>query len=312
MQISIKIIIVYIFSLTLISCSTDDTDNISEPLRKGGAIVGNVIDPVADGINDGLEEVTGGGDGGGDVSAPNAPVNLSASGVNNTITLTWNSVSGASSYTLYWDNVSGIDNSDTAITFITNDNYTHSNMDNGSTYYYKVAAVNSFGTGALSSVASALLSANIRGSQTYNAHTYAITSEAMTFAEAKAVALTLGGYITTVNTKAENTFLTEKFYAAYGNSPLWIGANDIATENTWLWDNGTTSGDSGVTDNICGTGCNPKSLAQWPDGTRKWNWSGKGEPNNANNEARANITRSDGTWNDLSCSNNQYGIIEFD
>ncbi|MBL4737125.1 MAG: hypothetical protein JKZ01_03655, partial [SAR324 cluster bacterium] len=39
-----------------------------------------------------------------------APNNLSASGANNTITLTWNSVSGATSYTLYWDNVSGIDN----------------------------------------------------------------------------------------------------------------------------------------------------------------------------------------------------------
>ena len=57
---------------------------------------------------------------------------------------------------------------------------------------------------------------------------------------------------------------------------------------------------------------NPKSLAEWPDGTRKWNWSGSGEPNNAGNEDCANITRSDGTWNDLRCSRNQYGIIEFD
>ena len=240
-----------------------------------------------------------------------APDNLSASGANNTITLTWNSVSGATSYTLYWDNVSGIDSSDTAITSITNDNYTHSNMDNGSTYYYKVAAVNSSGTGTLSSVASALLSADIQGSQTYNAHTYAITSAAMTFAEAKAAAAAVGGYLTTVNTKAENTFLTEKFYAAYGNKALWIGANDIATEATWIWDNGTTSGDDNLTDTICNApsgNCQP-SNATWADGSRKWN---NGEPNNAGNEDCANITRSDGTWNDLRCTNNQYGIIEFD
>ena len=185
-------------------------------------------------------------------------------------------------------------------------------MDNGSTYYYKVAAVNSSGTGTLSSVASALLSANIQGSETYNTHTYAMTNAAMTFAEAKAVAAAVGGYLTTVNTKAENTFLTNKFYAAYGNSALWIGANDIATENTWVWDNGTTSGDNGVTDNICGTGCNPTSNAEWPDGTRKWNWSGNGEPNNLGGEDCANITRSDGTWNDLDCDRDQYGIIEFD
>ena len=239
-----------------------------------------------------------------------APDNLSASGANNTITLTWNTVSGATGYTLYWDNVSGIDSSDTAITSITNDNYTHNNLDNGSTYYYKVAAVNSSGTGTLSSVASALLSANIQGSQTYNAHTYAMTSAAMTFAEAKAAAVAVGGYLTTVNTKAENTFLTNKFYAAYGNKALWIGANDIATEDTWVWDNGTTSGDSGLTDNICGTGCNPNSNATWADGTRKWN---NNEPNDSgSNEDCANITNSSGFWNDLNCANNQYGIIEFD
>ena len=240
-----------------------------------------------------------------------APDNLTASGANNTITLSWDSVSGATSYTLYWDNVSGIDSSDTAITSITNDNYTHSNLDNGSTYYYKVAAVNSSGTGTLSSVASALLSADIQGSQTYNSHTYAITSSAMTFAEAKAAAAALGGYLTTINTKAENTFLTSEFYGTYGNA-IWIGANDIDTEDTWVWDNGTTSGDSGVTDNICGSGCNPTSDAEWPDGTRKWNWSGSGEPNNAGNEDCANITRSDGTWNYLPCSRSLYGVIEFD
>ena len=245
--------------------------------------------------------------------------NLSASGANNTVTLTWNTVSGATSYTLYWDNVSGIDSSDTAITSInintdntTHDNYTHSNMDNGSTYYYKVAAVNSSGTGTLSSVASALLSANIQGSQTYNAHTYAITSEAMTFAEAKAAAAAVGGYLTTVNTKAENTFLTNEFYAAYGNKALWIGANDIATENTWVWDNGTTSGDDNLTDTICNApsgDCQP-SNATWADGTtRKWNG---GEPNDSGGEDCANITNANGYWNDLSCTRDQYGIIEFD
>jgi len=62
-------------------------------------------------------------------STLSAPDNLSASGANNTITLTWNSVSGATSYTLYWDNVPGIDSSDTAITSITNDNYTDSTKE---------------------------------------------------------------------------------------------------------------------------------------------------------------------------------------
>ena len=197
-----------------------------------------------------------------------APDNLSASGANNTITLTWNSVSGATSYTLYWDNASGITSSDNVIDNITNDNYTHSSLDNGSIYYYKVAAVNSSGTGTLSSVASALLSSYVKDSASLSGHTFAITSTAMNWNNAKIQATALGGYLTTINTKAENDWLTTRFRIPYGE--LWIGANDIATSNTWVWDNGTTSGDNGLTDNLSGN-------AKWADNiTSKW---ASGEPN---------------------------------
>jgi len=233
-----------------------------------------------------------------------APDNLSASGANNTITLIWNSVSGATSYTLYWDNVSGIDSSDTAITSITNDNYTHNNMDNGSTYYYKVAAVNSSGTGTLSSVASALLSADILGSETYEGHTYALTSGTMNWAAAATAAASAGGYLATLNTKAENVWLYNKFGAFGGTArDLWIGALDNVTEDTWYWYNG------GVSDNI-------SVGAKWPDGTDKW---ASGEPNDYNNGTpgedcgtiRGSLNVS--TWNDFHCVNNTlYGIIEID
>ena len=192
-----------------------------------------------------------------------APDNFSASGANNTVTLDWNAVSGATSYTLYWGNVSGIDSNDTAITSTTNDNYTHSNMDNGSTYYYKVAAVNSSGTGTLSSVASALFSADIQGSQTNEGHTYALTSSTMSWDSAATAAAAVGGHLATLNTKAENTWLYDKFYN-YGGTKrdLWIGSLDNVTEGSWYWYNGTTSGDGGVSDNI-------SSGAKWPDGTSK-------------------------------------------
>ena len=85
------------------------------------------------------------------ISTLPAPDNLTASGTSTSVTLKWNAVTDASSYTLYWDNVSGIDSSDNSFNNITNDNYTHNNLDNGTTYYYKVAAVNSSGTGTLSS-----------------------------------------------------------------------------------------------------------------------------------------------------------------
>ena len=236
-----------------------------------------------------------------------APDNFSASGTSNTVTLSWNSVSGATSYTLYWDNVSGIDNSDTPITSITNDNYTHSSLDNGSIYYYKVAAVNSSGTGTLSSVASALLSSYVKDSASLSGHTFAITSAAMNWNNAKVQATALGGYLTTVNSKEENDWLTTRFRIQHGT--LWIGANDIATNNTWVWDNGTTDNDNGLTDNICGSNSCPNSNATWADGsTRKWN---SGEPNHSGASC-GYIWKTSGRWDDVACSINKYAIIEFD
>ena len=237
-----------------------------------------------------------------------APDNLSASGANNTITLTWNSVGGASSYTLFWDNESSIDNSDTSITSITNVNYTHSNMDNGSTYYYKVAAVNDNGTGALSSESSAVLSANIMGSETNSGHTYALTSSTMSWDAAAVAAASVGGYLAVLNTKAENVWLYEKF-GNYGGSSrdLWIGSKDNITEGDWYWYTGTTSGDGGVTDNI-------SSGATWPDGTHKWRQASS-EPNNAGSGEDCGTIRASlntYTWNDIPCTNNYYGIIEID
>ena len=84
-----------------------------------------------------------------------APSGVTATGGSQQVVLAWTAVSGASSYTVYWDNASGITSSDTAITSITTDNYTHSGLDNGTLNYYKVAAVNSAGTGTLSSEVSA-------------------------------------------------------------------------------------------------------------------------------------------------------------
>jgi len=62
-----------LFSLTMISCSPDDTEKVNEPISKAGDAVGDVVDPVADVVddtvdvvddtvdvvNDGLEKITG-------------------------------------------------------------------------------------------------------------------------------------------------------------------------------------------------------------------------------------------------------------
>ena len=77
------------------------------------------------------------------------------------------------------------------------------------------------------------------------------------------------------------------------------------SEGSWYWDNGTTSGDGGVSDNI-------SAGSTWPDGETKW---ASGEPNDAGGEDCGSIRGVLNTekWNDLNCTGNDlYGIIEID
>jgi len=89
-------------------------------------------------------------------SIPAAPTEgASATAGWHQVVLDWDAVSGATSYTIYWDTSTGVSTSSTAITGITDDNYTHTGLDNGTTYYYKGVSVNSAGTSALTGEISA-------------------------------------------------------------------------------------------------------------------------------------------------------------
>ncbi len=138
-----------------------------------------------------------------------APSTLTATGGTGQVTLDWTSVSGASSYTVYWDNTSGITSSSTAITSVSTDNYTHSGLDHGITNYYKVAAVDSAGTGTLSSEASArtniLLGGSIQGEEIN------LSGKVTTFAGPPAGTTTSGS---TDNATASNA----RFYGPIGMS----------------------------------------------------------------------------------------------
>ncbi len=101
------------------------------------------------------------------------PSNWATSGLSTTnneaqqVTLTWSGVAGANNYTVYWDNVSFSDNNsrnriENVLGSATNNvctsgncTYIHGGRDNGTTYYYRVAAVSpSSVVGTRSNVAS--------------------------------------------------------------------------------------------------------------------------------------------------------------
>ena len=84
-------------------------------------------------------------------SAPSAPTGVSATAGNGQVSISWTSVSGATSYNIYWSTTSGVTKTTgTKLTGGTSP-YTHTGRTNGTTYYYVVTAVNSYGESSESS-----------------------------------------------------------------------------------------------------------------------------------------------------------------
>lgn len=105
---------------------------------------------------------------------------------------------------------------------------------------------------------------------TYNGKFY-LLSNAGTWTQAQAQAVTLGGNLVTVNDAAENEFLVNTFG---GTERLWIGLTDEVTEGTFQWANG--------------------------EAVTYTNWF-PGEPNDLNNEDYVELLNvvETGKWNDL-------------
>lgn len=93
--------------------------------------------------------------GGGSSSGLPAPSGVSASAGNSQVTVSWNPVTGAASYNIYWSTSSGV--SKTSGTRIpgASSPYVHSGLTNGATYYYVVTSQNSNGESTESAKASA-------------------------------------------------------------------------------------------------------------------------------------------------------------
>jgi fibronectin type 3 domain-containing protein len=88
-------------------------------------------------------------------SAPAAPTQLSATAGNAQVALSWNASSGAASYNVYRGTAPGAEGTTAVMAGITTVTHTDTGLTNGTTYFYKVAAVNPGGTSPLSNEASA-------------------------------------------------------------------------------------------------------------------------------------------------------------
>ncbi|MEM8502468.1 MAG: NF038122 family metalloprotease [Cyanobacteria bacterium P01_D01_bin.1] len=84
--------------------------------------------------------------------------------------------------------------------------------------------------------ASNAISSILKGSHTYNGHTY-LFSQAGTWQEAQAEARQLGGNLVTINDAEEEAWIREVFS---DSERLWTGINDAAAEGEFEWISGET------------------------------------------------------------------------
>ena len=90
---------------------------------------------------------------------PTAPTGVVASPGNAQLVINWNTVTGATSYNIYWSTTSGVTTvNGTKIANVTSP-YTQTGLTNGTVYYYIVTAVNSYGESSASTQVSATPSA---------------------------------------------------------------------------------------------------------------------------------------------------------
>ncbi len=76
--------------------------------------------------------------------APDAPVIAPPRGGDKQVTLTWERVSGAAAYNIYWNTTGDVISKDQKISAATSP-YVHQNLANGLTYHYQITAVNAGG-----------------------------------------------------------------------------------------------------------------------------------------------------------------------
>lgn len=109
---------------------------------------------------------------------------------------------------------------------------------------------------------------------------YKVYTTAVTWTQAKAAAISVGGHLAVITSSSENSFIVSSVGIS---TDSWIGGTDEASEGTWVWVTGET-----------------------------WNYTSwnSGEPNNVGNEDYCSI-KPNGTWNDLPSSSTAPYVVEW-
>ncbi|MEX2505303.1 MAG: Ig-like domain-containing protein, partial [Pseudohongiellaceae bacterium] len=124
-----------------------------------------------------------------------------------------------------------------------------------------------------------------------NGHYYKFVAGNYDWFQAQTAADAAGGYLATVTTEQENTFV-----AGISNGTTWLGARDSAAEGEWQWVTGPEAGTAFWSGDTTGSTVSG-GYQNWV--TAQQTSTVYSEPNNVNNnENYAEILGSSDTWND--------------
>ena len=87
-----------------------------------------------------------------ELTPPQAPINIQATDGDEKITVSWDAVTDATSYTLFWSTTSGEFTNEQSVADITATSYEWESPNSEQTYYFSIASVNMSGTGDASTV----------------------------------------------------------------------------------------------------------------------------------------------------------------
>ena len=153
-----------------------------------------------------------------------------------------------------------------------------------------------------------------------NGHYYKVVNHgsSITWSAAKTAAEAstfngLSGYLASITSSSENTFIDEK-----AGVNAWLGGTDRDSEGCWKWSGGPDDGKiftvGNDADNTTSGGCTVDSgytVYEKPFGDGEFGWNSN-EPNDAGGEDRLHI-KTDGSWNDFANGNTNvsFYVIEY-
>lgn len=147
------------------------------------------------------------------------PQNVQAVAGDAQVTLSWDAVTGAGSYSVYWNTTGSVSDNDNVV-ITSNPLISHSGLTNGTSYYYRVEASSSSASSALSAEVSAVPQSSTLGT-VWNGISSGTTSNLMGITTNGSQYITGGtGSTYLISTDALN-------WTLHSTSPLGISFNDF-------------------------------------------------------------------------------------